>query len=228
MERVIIIGGSEGLWLALSKQYLRGGGEVICISRKKPDIDVIHLPTDLTDKESIEKTIQTIQEDYSEFLTLISCAGIGYIENIQHMDRDHTKQTFDVNVIGQSLLLWGIIENIKNNNADVIFVGATIGYKGNEFMPMYSVSKRWTRGLIENIRLSLKNSSCRVIGVSPWWMNTESNIGLEGRETHISEITGNPIGKLLDVNKVAEFIFSLTQLPKNMEISEVIINNKKT
>ena len=58
-------------------------------------------------------------------------------------------------------------------------------------------------------------------------MDTESNIGEEGRETKISGLTGNPIGKLLDVHRVAEFISSLTQLPKNMEISEVIINNKK-
>jgi NADP-dependent 3-hydroxy acid dehydrogenase YdfG len=80
--------------------------------------------------------------------------------------------------------------------------------------------------LIENCGLALKSSACRVIGVSPWWLTTSSNIWPKGRETKIAQLTGKTVGTLLDVSKVAEFIHSLTELPKNMEISEVIINRK--
>ncbi|MDR0771941.1 MAG: SDR family NAD(P)-dependent oxidoreductase [Candidatus Peribacteria bacterium] len=60
-----------------------------------------------------------------------------------------------------------MMNEIKINSSDLIFIGATIAYKGNEFMPMYSVSKWGTRGLVENCRLALKSSSCRVIMISP-------------------------------------------------------------
>jgi short-subunit dehydrogenase len=103
----------------------------------------------------------------SAFSTLICCAGIGYIEKMEEINYEHTETMFEVNIIGQSVLLSGLMNEIKTNATDVVFVGATIGYKGNEFMPMYSVSKRGTRGLIENCGLALKSSACRVIGVSP-------------------------------------------------------------
>ncbi len=145
---------------------------------------------------------------------------------MEEIDYEHMQTTFEVNLIGQSFLLSGLMNEIKVNSTDIIFIGATIGYKGNEFMPMYSVSKRGMRGLVENCRLALKSSSCRVIGVSPWGMNTPSNIWLEGREVKIAKLTGKNVDTLLDVEKVAWFIYSLTELPKNMEISEVIINRK--
>jgi short-subunit dehydrogenase len=106
---------------------------------------VVHLSTDFTDKDSIQTTIQHLKTNYAEFSTLICCAGIGYIEKLDEIDYEHTEKMFGVNVIGQSFLLSGMMNQIKSNSADVVFVGATIGYKGNEFMPMYSVSKRGTR-----------------------------------------------------------------------------------
>jgi hypothetical protein len=42
----------------------------------------------------------------------------------------------------------------------------------------------------------------------------------------VAEIEGRTVGTFLDTSAVAEFIVSLTKLPKNMEISEVIINRK--
>jgi NAD(P)-dependent dehydrogenase (short-subunit alcohol dehydrogenase family) len=167
MKRVIITGGSKGLGLELSKHFLQQGAEVICLSREKPALDVIHLATDFTNKENIHTTIKQIKEEYSDFSTLICCAGIGYIEKLEEIDYEHTEAMFNVNIIGQSYLLSGLSEQIKTTGADLIFVGATIGYKGNEFMPMYSVSKRGFRGLIENWRLALKSTACRVISVAP-------------------------------------------------------------
>jgi NADP-dependent 3-hydroxy acid dehydrogenase YdfG len=80
--------------------------------------------------------------------------------------------------------------------------------------------------LMENRRIELKNTACRVIGVHPGWMNTDSNLGPTGRENIISKMTWKTIWTFLDANEVAKFVCSLAQLPKNMEISEVVINKK--
>jgi NAD(P)-dependent dehydrogenase (short-subunit alcohol dehydrogenase family) len=176
MERVIITGGSKGLGLEISKHFLSQGAEVICLSRDKPPLGVIHLPVDFTNQASIQTAIQKIKDIYMDFTTFVCCAGIGYIEKLDEINYEHTQAMFDVNIIGQGYLLSGISQQIKNAGADVIFVGVTIGYKGNEFMPMYSASKRGFRGLVENWRLALKSSPCRVICASPGGMNTDSNI----------------------------------------------------
>jgi len=226
MNRVIITWWSNWLWLELSKTFIEKWFEVISLSRNKPNIPSIHLETDLTDEYSINKTVEEIKEKYSNFSTIICCAGIWYIEKIDSINHKNTDNMFKVNIIWQAYLLSNLTNLIKDNNADLIFVGATIWYKGNEFMPMYSVTKRWLRWLIENRRNELKNNSCRVIGIHPWWMNTESNIGIEGRETIISNITWKKVWTLLDKTAISNFIYNLTQLPKNMEVSEIIINRK--
>jgi NADP-dependent 3-hydroxy acid dehydrogenase YdfG len=133
---------------------------------------------------------------------------------------------FQVNIIGQSYLLSELSWLIKKNNTDLVFIWATIWYKWNEFMPMYSITKWWTRGLIENWRNELKNTKSRVIWIHPWWLNTESNIWENGRETIISNMTWKKVGNVIDVDSLSHLILNFFELPKNMEVSEVIINRK--
>ncbi|MDR2540604.1 MAG: SDR family NAD(P)-dependent oxidoreductase [Candidatus Peribacteria bacterium] len=129
MKRVIITGGSTGLGQELSKQFLQQGREVVCLSRTKPPLDVAHLETDFTDKGSIAQSVATLKKQYADFSVVICCAGIGYIEKLEEMNYEHTQAMFDVNLIGQSYLLSGLAEEIRHNVADLVFIGATIGFK---------------------------------------------------------------------------------------------------
>jgi NADP-dependent 3-hydroxy acid dehydrogenase YdfG len=226
MKRVIITWASSGLWLELSKVFIEKWYEVIGLSRKKPEITMIHIPIDFTNKESINMVGKQIKEEYSNFSCIIHCAWIWYIEKLDNIDFDNTDEVFKVNIIWQSYLLSELSWLIKENNSDLVFIGATIAYKWDEFMPMYSVTKWGLRGLIENWKLQLKQTSCRVMGIHLWWLNTESNIWENGRGKNISKLTWKTLGIMLDTNMISDFIFSLTQLPKNIEISEIIINRK--
>jgi len=226
MKKIIITGASSGLWLELSKVFLEKWYEVIGISRTKPELAITHIPIDFTDKESIIIAWKKIKERYSDFSCIISCAGIWYIEKLDNIDFDHTDEMFQVNILWQSYLLSKLSLLIKENNADLVFIGATVGYKWDEFLPMYSVTKWGLRGLIENWKLQLKQTSCRVMGIHLWWLNTESNIWENGRGKNISELTWKTLEVMLDTNTISNFIFSLTQLPKNMEVSQIIINRK--
>ncbi len=225
-KRVLITWSSSWLWLEIAKYYKNKWYEVVWISRTKWEYDSIHLSTSFIEKESIEHAVKMIKENYSEFSQIVCCAWIGYIEDIDALDYEHDEEVFKVNIIGQSYLLSQLITNIKKNETDIVFIGATIWYKANEFMPMYSVTKWWLRWMIENWRLKLKNTSCRVLWIHPWWMNTDSNIWPNGRETTIWKITGKQPWSLINKEVISELVYNFTSLPKNMEISEVIINRK--
>lgn len=227
MKTAIITWASSWLWLELCKIFVAQWYQVIGLSRSKPIIDtVIHIPTDLSDKDSIEHTAEKITTEYTQFHTIINCAGIWYIEDIDSTDYNHTQEMFQVNIIWQHHLLSLLSSNIRSNNADIVFIWATIGYKANEFMPLYSVTKRWLRWLVENRRANLKDTQSRVLHISPWWLQTESNIWPDGRESIISLKTWKKIWVFMDPTIIAEFIYSTLQLPKNIELSEVVINRK--
>lgn len=225
-KRVIITGGSSGLGLELSKIYVRAGYEVICLSRKKPEIEIIHIQMDYTNEKSIGEAVDIIGQKYADFEICIHCTGIGYIESFENMDYARSEETMRVNLLGPTILSSKLLPLVKKNNADILYVWATIGYKANEFMPLYSISKWWYRGLVENMKHELKNTHCRVISISPPWMDTNSNIGENGRAKIIADRTSKPLWSFVRASDIATIIFQSLQTPKGIEMSEIIINRK--
>jgi len=58
-------------------------------------------------------------------------------------------------------------------------------------------------------------------------MQTESNVGEQGRDTQLRKITGkSSSGSMLDPKEIAKIVFDIYSLPKNIEVSEIIINRK--
>lgn len=227
MRKAIITWASQWLWLELCKHFIKQWYQVIWLSRSRPIIEnIIHLETNFSDKENIEIISKKILSEHWEFDTIIHCAWIWYIENIEKTDYDHTEEMFQVNITWQHHLLSLLSSKIRSNNVDIVFIWATIWYKANEFMPLYSVTKRWLRWLVENRRANLKGTKSRVLHISPGWLQTESNIWPNGRETIISKSTWKPVGQFMEPSIIAEFIYSTLQLPKNIELSEIIINRK--
>ncbi len=227
MKKAIITWASQWLGLELCKLFSEQWYQVIWLSRSKPDMDnIIHIQTDFTSTDSITDSANYIKTEYRDIALIINCAAIWYIESLDETDDAHTTEMFQVNLTGQHHFLSLLSDTIKTNNTDIVFIWATIGYKSNEFMPLYSVTKRGLRWLVENRRHYLKSTASRVIHISPWWLNTESNIWPSWRETIISKKTNKPIWTLIDTTTLAEFIYSIVQLPASMEVSEVIINRK--
>lgn len=121
-RRIIITGGNSGLGFELSTIYLQEGYEVICLSRKKPEIDVTHVYLDYTKEISISEAALEIEEKYSDFDTFIHCTGIGYIEAFEDMKYTHSKEMMDVNLLGPTIFSAKLLPLVKKNQADILCV----------------------------------------------------------------------------------------------------------
>jgi short-subunit dehydrogenase involved in D-alanine esterification of teichoic acids len=55
---------------------------VIGLSRKKPDINIVHFFTDLTLEQDIQRAIETIKMQYPKFEALINCAGVLQVQKL--------------------------------------------------------------------------------------------------------------------------------------------------
>ncbi len=226
MKRVIITWGSAWLWLAMSSALVQKWYEVVCLSRTKPNIPVIHVPVDLLSDESIQQAVATIKNDYATFDVLILNAGGWEIQWFGSFTREAIDNTISLDLTSQIKLVNWLLDTIKANGADIIDIGATIAFKANEHMPVYSMAKWGMRWFVENLRAYLKSTPCRVIAVHPWWMDTESNVGPRGRETIVAQNTWKTLSTMMSTDAIAAFAVSLLDLPKNIEISEAIINKK--
>lgn len=225
-KKIIVIWSSSGLWFETSKKLLGVWYEVIWVARRKTELGIESICCDLTKDDQIKKLATQISE-LDNVSAIILCAWNWYIEKRDEVDFEHVNEIFQLNLLSQIKLISFLLPFIKSNDIDIVDIGATIGYKPNEWMSTYSISKYWLRWLIENLRLELKWTASRVIGIHPGGMNTESNIWINGREVLVAEKTWKTVAtSLIDTESVANLVVSFLELPKNIEISEVIINRK--
>lgn len=218
MKKAIITGASDGLGLKIAEKLSAKGWRVISLSRSKPKINIKHIKVDLTRPEEIEVASKKIKKDYSEFDCLINCAGILSIQNIENIDYHEIENLFKVNVLAPIKLTSNLMPEIKRNEADVINIGSTIGFKAYQDQCAYGASKWAVQGLNQNLQLELKNTKCRVIGFNPG-----------GFKSKLAEkATGKPINldAFMDPEYLADLLIYIMELPKELEVSQIIINRK--
>lgn len=226
MSTVIITWCSKWLWYELSKKFLQSWRDVIWISRTKPNLDIHHISADLTTKEWLEYTIKQIQDQYSSFDCMIHNIGDGNATSFANIQYSEIDRTFKINSYIPLLLSAQLDSLVRENQADIVCIGATLGLKGYQHFASYSSAKRALRWLIENLRIEYQWTQTRVIWIHPWGMDTPGNTWPWWRIDQMTTITGKPAWKLMNPEDIAEVIYHAISMPKNIELSEIIINKK--
>lgn len=216
--KVIITGASDGLGYELAKLFLTDGHEVVNISRSKPDIKVEHISADFTDPESIKVAVNEIKKKHPDFNILVNNAGMIKTHSLDAIDYNEVQEVLQVNTIAPAVLTSGLIPLIKKNKADIVNIGSTIAFKAYPEQAAYVMSKWGMRGFTNYLQVELQGPDIRVIGFYPGGMATkffEKNLG--------QEVKGK---KYMNPKSMAEVIYQVIKLPKNMEVSEIIVNRK--
>lgn len=217
---IVITGGSDGLGKALVRLYLDEGKRVISISRSSSLPGSEHLITDLLDPTSIQKSIERLNQDDEVLEVLINCAGVLSIDKLESLDATEIDRVLHTNLRAPMLLVSGLIEKIKRDGTDIVNVSSTGGLKGYTEHMSYGVSKWGLRGFSANLRAELRDYPSRVISFCPGSFTTRILEKAVGRK----KVSDNSIE--MRVEDVAHCLKQLVDLPKNMQVSEIIINRK--
>jgi short-subunit dehydrogenase len=219
MKRVIITGASNGLGLELAKSFIKKGFEVVGLSRTAPkDVKIKHIKVDLTNNEDIDNAVSEIKNKYSNFKYLINCAGILNIRKTNDLKIDEIERLFKINVFAPMILSSELMDIIIKNESDIVNVGSSSAFKAIEGQSVYSSSKWAIRGFTKNLQLELKKTKSRAINFNPAGFKS----GLFERSTGGKQ----DLSSYMDVEDVASLLITTLELPKNMEVSEILINRK--
>lgn len=218
MKRVIVTWVSEWLWYELAKIFLEKWVEVVWLSRTKPDIKINHIFVDFTKESDLEKAIVTIKDKYWEFDAIINCAWILSIEKIDKIKYEELDKVFKVNVFAPVLLVSKLTKLIKENESDIVNVSSTVWLKAYEDQCVYWASKWSIRWVTENFQTEFKWTKTRVIWFHPW--------GFKSRLFEKATWESADLSNFMEPKDIAKFMVTILELPKNMEVSHVVINRK--
>lgn len=219
MKKAIVTGASEGLGFEIAKLMLDKGWDVLAVSRRKPDLNVLHCPTDLTKEKDLDNLISFVKEEFNDFDALVNCAGVLRVEKPSEVKYKSIDELFKINVLAPIYLTSKLMSLIKENKADVLNIGSTIGFKAYENQASYGASKWAVRGLNEYLQLEFKGSKCRAIGFNPGGFKSKIF------EKATGKITEDWSG-WMDPEELAKLAVQFVELPKGMEVTEIIVNRK--
>jgi 3-oxoacyl-[acyl-carrier protein] reductase len=210
MKKAIITGASSGLGFETGKLLKEKGVQVINVSRKESEFE--NIKADLSKNQEIEQLVKQIKEKHSDFDTLILNAGIMSLADTGEIDFD-IDELFKININSTIKIVNDLFELIKKNNADLVIVGSTAGLNGYKKHSAYCATKHATIGFIKSLQEELKSENVRVIGFHPGGFNSNLRGGIM-KEGYMKP------------EDLAKLMVQLLELPRSMEVSEVVIKRK--
>mgnify|MGYP001436365181 CR=1 FL=1 len=181
-KKVLVIGGTSGIGLSLSKLFAKENYNVIVASSntnnlektlaelKKINDNCSYIKCDLTIEKDVENLIQTISEqgENLECVVLSSCKGLfGKIDEINNKQFLNYFQTFVVSYLK-------ILKNIFNNHnkkTRIIYLSSYVAHFDIPNYNAYSFVKSTIDNFLEKIRVENKNG--RILTVYPGSVDTD-------------------------------------------------------
>ena len=173
MGKAIVIGGSNGIGLAITKELIEKGYSVEILDRHGPEEGVLPKDTynynycDLLDLD--QELISSFAAD-SDINLLMITAGFGRVADFEYFHTVEIKNMMTVNAIATIQILRLFYDRIKGTEPFYSGVmGSISGLLSSPSAAVYAASKAAVCRLIESVNIELEEAgtSNRILNVSP-------------------------------------------------------------
>jgi short-subunit dehydrogenase len=173
-DRALLIGNSDGIGLAASRELLKQGWKVVGISRSDSPIQdpsYEHIVAEVQDAEYSGKLKSLLEKD--EPLDLcIFCAGIGEMLDLSNME-DEVK-ILEVNLLGMVKTASCVIPlMVKRGKGHFIGISSVADELVSAEAPSYHASKAGFSNYLEGLALALKSRGVHVSNVRFGFVDTK-------------------------------------------------------
>lgn len=180
---IFITGGTSGIGRAIAEHFHQLGNQVIISGRRQallesviadnPGMDFTVL--DVTDAASIQSSAESVLSRYPALNVVINNAGIMPFDNAGGVQDDATAVTLlNTNLLGPVRVTSAFVEHLKQQPDAVLINNSSI----LAFLPLasnalYSATKAALHSYTLSQRFLLRDSSVKVIEISPPWVDTD-------------------------------------------------------
>ena len=171
MKRTLIVGGANGIGLAIAKELTQKEScEKVYIVDKAP------LAEEYQEEKIESHVFDLMSEDYSFFNrftdidSLMITAGFGKLALFKDLDEQHIINSFHVNTIASIRIIKHFYEKLLSDKDFYCGVMVSIsGFMSSPFFSIYGATKAALKIFIESVNVELEKagSNNRILNVSP-------------------------------------------------------------
>lgn len=177
----VITGASEGLGLALAREFARAGHGLLLVARggaalaaAADDIRnasgvsvAVHI-ADLSTREGCESVVAALEKNGLHGEYLVNNAALGLSGPFAEHEADEVTRLVDLNVRALSELTWRLLPGmIARDRGGVMNVASLAGFMPGPFQSAYYASKAYVLSLSEALAQEVSETNVRVCVVAP-------------------------------------------------------------
>ncbi|HHF3023834.1 TPA: 3-oxoacyl-ACP reductase FabG [Vibrio diabolicus] len=214
----LVTGASRGIGRAISELLVERGATVIGTATSESGAAAISeylgdngkgLALNVTDVESIEATLKTINEEFGVIDILVNNAGITRDNLLMRMKDDEWNDIIDTNLTPIYRMSKAVLRGMMKKRAGrIINVGSVVGTMGNAGQTNYAAAKAGVIGFTKSMAREVASRGVTVNTVAPGFIETDMTKALND-EQRAATLSNVPAGRLGDPREIASAVVFL-------------------
>lgn len=218
-----VTGGNRGIGLAIATKFQNEGYQVVVSYRSGSAPDGFDgVVMDVTDSESVNAAVASIEAKYGQIDVLVANAGITKDGLVMRMSDEDFESVVETNLVGAFKVARACTRGmLKRKSGRMIFVGSVVGMLGSAGQVNYAATKSGLIGMARSFARELGSRGITANVVAPGFVDTDMTAVLD--ETRKAEIIGAvPLARFCSPEEVAGVVAFLAS-PEAAYISGAVI-----
>jgi len=217
-RRVLLTGASSGIGLAVARQLIAHGCELLATARRADRLqelvdlasagsqlqrqpNVTLCPGDLAQPEHIERLVATVDSRWGGLDLLVHAAGVGAIGPFADASPQRLRQIMELDFFAPVELCRQALPLLRRGKQPaVLLVGSVLAYRGVPRKSEYCAAKFALRGWAEAVRTEWHSEGIDLIEVHPSTTRTEFfdallETGSDQRSTSLGSMSAEAVGR---------------------------------
>ncbi len=218
-KKALVTGGTKGIGLAITREFLELGAEVLVVARNTKSIqgklknsaNLFTIEGDLTDAEVRKSLANKIEENWGKLDVLVNNVGTNVRKKFVEYSEDEYRKLFETNLFSMLDLTQRCYPLLKKSgNASVINIASVAGSMDISSGSPYGMTKAAIIQFTKHLTGEWSADHIRVNTISPWYIETPLTKSVLAETDRFEKIIARtPMGRVgqpEEVSALASFL----------------------